>query len=249
MKKHIFVFAILLCFLFAGKLFAVNDSCLKLLWPDDGQNYNPDFICIDTCKDSPSYGDWFQSGTWTIGFKKFIFKDSLDRGDEAYIKDIDSVNFPEFYIAFKIIEEKFGFLTFHRDPYVCANQADYFFYQAPCLNVFFNRLSRTKDIESYLWKLPDIKFVWMTNWPVQSEVYEKNDNDCLTIKQTTEDILHVNFCDKIIEDNKISIYNVLGECVLNMVIQSREIEIDVSRLEKGIYFVRLGNKLFKIVKI
>ena len=81
---HILVLLLLIAFIMQSNCYAKPDSCLSLLWPDDGNNYNPDFICIDTCKDSPTYGDWFQRGTWTIGFKKFIFRDSIEKGDKAY---------------------------------------------------------------------------------------------------------------------------------------------------------------------
>ena len=172
MKKLIYVFAILLCFLFAGKLFAVNDSCLTLYCPNDRVNHNPDFVCIDTCKDSPTYGDWFQSGTWIVGFTKFFMRDSLDvsRGKQVHINDIDSVNFPEMYSAFMNIEKKFGVITFYRDFYTCTNRYDSSYYKAPCLNIYFDVRSRTKDIEYYLNRLPYISYVYMRNYPVKSDI-------------------------------------------------------------------------------
>ncbi len=180
MKKLIYVFAILLCFLFVGKLFALNDSCLTLYCPNDGVNYNPDYICIDTCKESPTFGDWFQSGTWTIGFKRFFLRDSVDfvkYGKTAQLKDIDSVNFPEVYSAFKIMEKKFGVITLERDNYACVHYSDSSYYQEPCLNIFFNRQNRTKDVEYYLNQLPEIRFVRMTNYPLKSDIH----SSCLTL--------------------------------------------------------------------
>ena len=170
MKKHIYVFATLLCFLFAGKLFAVNDSCLALYCPNDGVNFNPDYICIDTCMESPTFGDWFQKGTWTIGFKKYFFRDSMNDGTSRHLKDLDSMNFPETYTEFKILEDKFGKITFVRNYDVCSNDRDSSFQNEPCLNIYFNKINRTKDVEYYLGKLQEIRFVRMANYPLKSKI-------------------------------------------------------------------------------
>ncbi len=87
MKKYLLLVAFLLGFLQAGQVLAVPDSCLSLYCPNDGVSYNPDKVMIDTCKNSPTYGDWFQSGTWIVGFTKFFMRDSLDvsRGKQVHV--------------------------------------------------------------------------------------------------------------------------------------------------------------------
>lgn len=175
MKATISLFSIIL-FIFIlnlNSVFALPDSCLALYCPNDGVNYNPDLIMIDTCKDSPTYGDWFQSGTWTIGFKKFFLRDSIDfvkYGKTAQLNDIDSVNFPQAYSAFKVMVEKFGEISLKRDHYACVRYTDSSYYEEPCMIIYFNFRNRTKDVEDYLNKLPEITFVRMTKYPVKSNV-------------------------------------------------------------------------------
>ncbi len=173
MKKYLLLVAFLLGFIQAGKVLAVPDSCLTLYCPNDIVNYNPDKVNVDTCKDSPTYGDWYQSGTWILGFKKFFIRDSVDfvsYRNPAKIKGIDSVNFPELFYAFKIMDEKFGEITLKRDNYECFRNSDSAFYKDPCMIIYFNKRSRTKDIEYYLNRLPGITSVRMAKYPVKSNI-------------------------------------------------------------------------------
>ncbi len=170
MKKYLLLAAFLLGCLQVGQVLAVPDSCLTLYCPNDGVSYNPDKVMIDTCKDSPTYGDWFQSGIWTIGFNKYFFKDSMNDGLSRDIKDLDSIKYPDTYKALKSLEEKFGEITFIRDYNVCSNDRDSSFHNEPCLNIYFSKRNRTKDVEYYLGQLPGIRFVRMANYPLKSKI-------------------------------------------------------------------------------
>jgi len=180
MNKILFLVALLLSIFTTEQLKAVPDSCLTLVCPNDGVNFNPDFICVDTCKDSPTYNDWYQRGTWTIGFKRFFLRDSnqiVKYGKTANLNDIDSINFPEIYSAYKMLDDRFGEITFIRDYYTCVHYSDSSYYTSPCLNISFNKKNRTKDVELYLNQLPEIRFVRKTNEPVKSNIPAS----CLTL--------------------------------------------------------------------
>jgi hypothetical protein len=232
----------------------INRSCLDLLWGGKGEN--PDLIAEDTCKDSPTYGDRYQRGTWTIGFTKFIFKDSIPDGYGAYLKDIDTVNYYDYYLMFNKITQEFGEFLLHRQSDVCNNRWDEGFYPKPCMTIHFNKRFRTDDIEYYLYNLPEYRFIQWTNPPFLSDVIEENQEECIQINEKNE-ILRIKLnCESLAQSNDISIFNILGEHIDRLSDQlnsnssiGNEINIDISYLPTGIYFLKIGNKILKFLKI
>ncbi len=70
----------------------VPASCLCLLWSHDPENgyYNACGIKKDTCKDSPTYGDWYLRGTLIMYMKKYIFNKLIPKAGSAFVEDIDT---------------------------------------------------------------------------------------------------------------------------------------------------------------
>ncbi len=232
----------------------INRSCLDLLWGGKGEN--PDLIAEDTCKDSPTYGDRYQRGTWTIGFTKFIFKDSLKVGHGAYLKDIDTINYYDYYLMFNKITQEFGEFTFHRDPDVCNNRWDEGFYPKPCMTIWFNKRFRTKDVQYYLSNLPEYRFIQLTNPPFLSDVIENTQDECIQIIEKNEIlIIKLNY-ESLAQSNDISIFNILGERIPPRLTSSStppyqggEINIYIGDLSPGIYFIKIGDMILKFIKL
>jgi hypothetical protein len=253
MKKfRVFLFVLVVFLSGTISAFSVPDSCLTLIYPNTPDNYNPDGICKDTCKNSPTYGQWFQQGTWIIAFKQYIFLDSIRKAGGAFIGNIDSVKFPNSYSAIKLIEQKFGKITFFRDPDICNNRFDEAFYVKPCLAVFFEEYCNSADVNDNLNKIPDIRYVMLRNVPHGTDVSEEDNNSCIEIKQNPcFEKLIIKNCSLIINNNKnLLIYNILGEKVIDKEIQYENelTEIDISSLNEGIYFIKLNNKILKFIK-
>lgn len=139
--------------------FSNCDKSLVHIWPYTFGDYSSDFIYIDTCKDSPTYNELYQQGTWVITFRNYIFKDSIKIGNIAYLKDIDSTNFPKLYDALSKMESDFGKISFSID--FDNNGFNYSFSTELTVNIQFEKISRTRDLLYSLTTLPGSRNFWL----------------------------------------------------------------------------------------
>ncbi len=250
MKKHIYVFAILLFFLFAGKLFAVNDSCLKLIIPNDKAHgsWNPDSVMVDTCSDSPTYLVIYAKKGWGIEFPNYYypFKIKPLPADSIVHSDAIDPNYASFKIRVDSLEQLFGPMNF-MSGYEVADSSNmgfpYFFlgcnnYQIE--SIFYNKLLSFDSLKS----------LNSPQWGLLSKPEEKNISNEFSI-YIENAILNIFLLNEkyATNEHRINIYNVLGECVLKTAISSgtAEYSIDISFLNNGMYFVQVDESIFKIL--
>jgi hypothetical protein len=242
-----------LIFLTTYICFAVPDTCLTLIWPDNPPNpYNPDHVMKDTCKDSPTYGEWYATGIWIVRMQDYIFNFLIPKTHRAHLDDIDSVKYPIHKEAYKNMEKIFGKISFFRDPYECINDSDSLFLVYPCLDVEFSRYSRIEEIRDSLYSVPGTIVVVTKHPPYYVDVYE-NINTCKTniLPNPCNDKLKLVNLSQSKKDQIITIYNYLGIPVLSFDIPygTNTFEIDVSNLNEGIYFIKINNNLLKFIKL
>jgi hypothetical protein len=232
----------------------VPDSCLTLIWPDIPPNsYNPDNVMKDTCKDSPTYGEWYARGIWIVRMEDYIFNYLIPKTHRAYLEDIDSVKYPLQKEAYKNMENKFGEISFFRDPYDCDNRYDTEFIKYPCLEVEFSSYGRIKEIRDSLNRAPGTIVVVTKHPPFLVDVFENINTYKINLLPNPcyEKLMLVNLSDTVINDRSMIIYNYLGITMLSydLPFGTNNFEIDISSLNEGIYFIKINNNLLKFIKL
>jgi hypothetical protein len=255
MKTTISLFSIIL-FIFilnVNSVSAVADSCLTLYCPNDGVNYNPDLIMIDTCKDSPTYGDWYLKGALIMSMKEYVFSKLIPEAHSAYVEDIDTVKYLNLRDSFLIIEKRYGRIQFFRDPYECSNQRDDEFLSSPCLDIRFPKYNRLEDVNSDLGSLSISRRTMLKiSCQAMTEVNEVKNNSLYLLPNPCYDKLKIiNIDNQVSNSTKIEIYSSFGQRTgfYEFSNELNEIEIDVSHLSSGIYLIKINNSSLKFIKL
>ncbi len=247
MKKLIYVFAILLCFLFAGKLLAVNDSCLKMVYPNDKPNgfYNPDSVKIDTCITSPTYGKWYARKSYKIHTETYIFRIKPLLVDSIYSwVDIDT-NLVEIRNAFHNLVTKYGNYTlkrYSRD----INDSDHI--RVPLFEIEFENYQLVDSVKKNIRNIDTVDYCVLSRLPNLDYVFEISKNSLNIIINQKDNTIIIDFQNtKFQELTNIKIYDIFGNCLYeNRIFEElQKISIDISLLNNGIYFIGINEKTYK----
>ena len=126
----------------------------------------------------------------------------------------------------------------------------------------FKIISDLQKNQTYYWKVRAIKTddqsdwseIWSFNTNPISKVYDNISNDGIFITPNpTDNHIYIDFFSTS-EISILKIYDILGSCILEKNICelsniNNRIYIDVSNFNPGLYFIRLGNKFYKFVKL
>ncbi len=245
MKKLIFLFAYFFFFLFAGKLFAVNDSCLKMVLPDDGKTgFNPDSVMTDTCTNSPAYGKWYARQTFFLITAIYIFPQKPVPIDERKTwKDIDS-SLTTTKLEFQQLEQIFGPCNIRRDP-KCTNDSAHL--NIKTFFVQFENYVQVDSVLAFINSIMNVNSSYLLNRPEPMSALEDSPNR-FGIK-ISEDMLILSILDNQLSDKSIhiKIFDIFGNYVYENRIfeEPQKISIDISHLSSGIYFIGINEKTYK----
>lgn len=260
MKKFLAILAFLLPALpGTSNIFAYTppDSCLKLIWPDKYETYyhrtrtvydNPDSVKIDSCIGSPTYGREFANRYFSCKFTTYIF-DSVIKVNETKRVDDISDNYPNIKQQFKTLDSIYGPIYFIRD-FVDYEWPDSAYSLSGWVFLYFENYQDVDSIE--------IAF----NGNIDS-LYHMGYNFRATIITNIKDVesnditIHPNPATDYIEVSggvgDVKVFDVMGSLVLTHPLtpsqEGGQYRIDVSMLPKGVYFVRVGAKMYKFVKM
>ncbi|MBI5324943.1 MAG: T9SS type A sorting domain-containing protein [Ignavibacteriae bacterium] len=229
------------------------DSCLIL--PEGTEEYkyfNPDSVKIDTCGYSPTFGQWYAT-KFILQFKKWvnIFKPNLFIMDSIYTwEDIDS-KYGEMKSKFRDLLFLFGEYYFKRHP-LCVDDTS--FIEVPTVQIIFDNYIHGETLIKFFPGLPSnsISYIEINQKPVLNSVIEtENPNIDYIITITDNDKLNIK--SKVIDAQgmNVHIYDLIGNLLANHIEKNDNdlIQIDISNLINGIYFVVINNKyIYKLIK-
>jgi hypothetical protein len=250
------------------------DSCLKLLLPPEGYSeiisgpFNPDSVKADSCLDSHTFGAYYARHTFELIFHKNFFSPKLIPKDSAVTWDLISDEYPYIKQKFEELEIIFGKYYWLRHPE--SNDASHI--RIPQFYLYFDEYVEIDSIKNFIYTiLPDSIFLWHLNTPVYHfpGVEELLSDDIISISPNpASEYIEINFerCPASAgcrTSEIIQIYNVLGECVKRPIpetlypkpkghtpnpSQEGNVRVDISDLPVGVYFVRISDKIKKVVK-
>ena len=248
----LFTFALLACgMLQEGKAQFAKDSCLFDYYSADG-GVNKDSIKIDTCRDSPTFGqEYFKKG-FGIRLGEYIFKISPLAIGIRYTDTIIDSKFDSIIRAFDTLQIKYSKINIRRYRYLYYYE-DSLFIANPLIVIDFYNYFPYDSVSKDLLKIPVVKMVFTANPPYKNAIQEQTDN------KKNFKILPINnfesikvvgqpqdFADK---TYNLKIFNLFGNCIKSdkVFFENNEIEVNVSRLSSGCYFMQIDNIFSKFM--
>ncbi len=247
MKTLFFISALML---FSINLFsAPPDSCLKVYdYPYDSTFTNPESVMIDSCDGSPTYGVYFGKKYFTVMFNYNIIPRTYLAPPEAIIEyTIDSID-SKYSIAineFTQLKLNYGNFKFREQV---PNMPDTSLVLCRSLYLIFDKYVPIKEIEQVLNGFTSVKSGYFSSWfGAISDVNESNtDNDEIIIyPNPVSNIIMIQGIDSS-DMQSYSIYDTYGKKIIEGEFNK---QIDVSYLIPGVYFIKVGNKSYKFIKI
>jgi hypothetical protein len=252
----LFFIALLLSQRAAAQVYTPPDSCLKMHWPDAPNNgyTNPDSVMYDSCT-CPDINNtnhclyakryWsFDLPYWALWMPEFP-------RDTIILKiwqDIDT-NYRELRQGFSQMEIKFGKFYIQK---VIPDDIDSESIGSRFFSILFDKYQNIEDIINAFDTIPNIELFYYNNRNYQyaGEVINKN-----IIENYYEIQYETNFIKIIILkeiSNKkyyLNIYNYIGIRIQSQSTTcANEIEIDISKYNRGIYFIQINDKIYKFIK-
>lgn len=229
------------------------DSCLKYpIGTDENPYWNPDSVKYDSCHYSETFGQWYAT-KFVLQFKiwVYIFKTKPFLMDSIYTwEDIDNYHL-ELKSNFYELTELFGEYHFKRHPIWIDDSS---FIEVPTVLLVFDKYILAESLTNYFsdMHLDSIEYVEINQKPVLNSVIEpEKPNKEYTITVTDNDKLNIER--KVFDGQgiEIHIYDLMGN-LINKYIGKNDVEpvqIDISNLQIGLYFVVINNKYFyKLIK-
>lgn len=257
MKKFLLICVALICSAnFASA--STPDSCLKLIWEDsvwieDGPGgvsgywagaVNPDSVKADSCLGSPTFGKWFAKHYYYLQFEEnyYPFDTGLKPIDRKEVKDISSSK-PELISAFQDLESQFGKIYFLGLDF---EEPDSVIFDNPVLRITFEDYQDFRAVEiAFNSQVPNMRdFHYWQRALIFLSVEDNESNGINIFPNPANNFIdvHIGNNDKL---SNIIIYNSLGNKIFESEFQHK---IDISELNSGIYFLKVGNKVQKFIK-
>ncbi len=250
MKKLIYVFAILLCFLFAGKLFAVDDSCLRMVIPNEPEHgyFNQDSTMIDTCVNSPTYSEVFTKKGYTIEFRVYVFNFKQRNFDTLFSWEaIDSI-----YLStregFRNIEQKYG--TFHFKRCDFFHETNDSFYTLT--SIIFDNYCRMDSLRANIESIDTVQYV-IEYQPANRVGIDENKFLLASplIFAIRENEIEIKFIGKDMNfsQDKLEIFDLFGKLIFSKILEepTNYLKIDISQIQSGLYLLKYNNSIYKII--
>ena len=253
MKSTIVFFWIIL-FIFCSEfqsVYAIADSCLKMVEIDDGMNsFNPDSVKVDTCSNSPTFRKWYSRKGFLVGMTFYpISPKPIPPGSKKTWRDIDS-QYISIKNSFQALENKFGIFSIRREYENSKDSIEL----ASCVFILdFSNYLLVDSVLYYLRNIDSVMGAYLQNEPLYSSVEnEYIKNSFIISPNPASDFIEIEIPPLEWGLGGVSaiIYNIFGQIVLSVgAILELPSRVDVSTLVPGLYFVRLGDKVTKFVKL
>ena len=245
MKTLILIIAMML--LSINLYSAPPDECLKYYFHPDSTFTNPDSVMVDSCDGSPTYGVYFAKKFFGLVMQyNIIPRTYLAPADtiiEYSINNIES-QYTDAINEFSQLQTNYGNFKFREHV---PNMPDTTLaYKRSLLLIFENYVPIT-EVENVLRNLSSVNTAGFASWFIFiSDVYEsESQNQFLIYPNPVSDFLMIRGLDES-QVQSISIFNTFGQKLYEGDLKE---QIDVSSLTPGVYFIRIGDKVEKFVKM
>lgn len=241
---------ILILFAIANTSFGYSppDSCLKIYYISEDSTFtNPYNVRVDSCDGSPTFGEYYAKGYFSVKFDYNIIPRSglfpEDTLIEYSISDIDTI-YNDAIIDFQNLETQYGSFKFIEEkPHLPDTTTLLSRKLSINFDDFVNIESADKSIES----LSIVKSVGFANWfIILSNIIEFQEDSSFLRYNTQTELLEIK--DKSISENELIIYNIRGIEVLRRNVNSNISTISLESLSHGIYLVIYNNRTTKLIK-
>jgi len=246
MKKLILILALLFV---SNSLFsAPPDSCLKVYnnyW--DSTFSNPYFVKVDSCTDSPTYGEYYGKDIFRLKFEYNIIPRDYLAPEDTIIEYTWQDILPQYSNAindFQNIELNFGTFYF-RESF--PNEPDTTEFVKRGLLLRFIDYVHIDSVEKALANIESVKSAGFNGWfTILTSVNESEINH-RTMVYPNPATDYIEFENSIDFNSKvIAIYDVYGRLVKQTTYNNSP--LDISELQKGCYIVRVNNTTFHFIK-
>ncbi len=244
MKKYIILSILLIIGIIfnINKSYAIDPDCLQMLMGNDGATVsNPDSVMVDTCINSPSFGQWYVKKGIYIMFSNYPFAESpIQVNIKKYWYNIDT-NLPLLREKMQYINNKYGDFSIVRkmsNEQVHIEQKDFvieFENYTNWANIYPDLIDSTTNLIKDLWFDPPI------NLDVKEDV---------EYKIISYDLNHIKISCNGLNINNIKISNIFGDIIdSEYLLSGNFIDIPISYLSTGVYFLLIDNiKPIKFIK-
>jgi hypothetical protein len=249
-----------------GKLFLqeIPDCwCIPTINEGNPSGENDDMVAIDTCNLFPqrtmTCNDWISNVSdynkvkgrqyayqrYEVVFLVDVFHLPVKPDGsiiEVAIDDMDST-YSTLIGEFRNIENKMCKFKFRKKyPSMKDNQRFILFFEDYVhVGTTVNMINKINYVRCYF--VSEFEIIL----PTVEEDDNSTDNDIYFVYNDNTILLKVLNINKEIEMLNIDIYNILGTNVLKSCIKKNEGIIDISHLNNGLYFLKVNNKVFKIL--
>lgn len=253
MKHFLFVF-LLLTYSTSILTSTVPDDCLKYYWdgplPIGSENpffMNEDSVMIDSCETSETYLRLFVDGPYQLQLDYNIIPRSdiypADTIISYVIDDIDK-KYTEAINAFKELESKYGEFKFQE---VAPDRADSTAFIKRSLFIYFKSTKEILKTEIMLEELESVKSArCLAKYGVVTNVENLNVSSVKVYPNPTSSILKISKKDFVI-DNIVKLYDITGTLIKEYTFLNEELTINITKFDKGCYFLKSGNNINKII--
>ena len=242
--------------LVAAFLFATNiaclraspiDSCLKMIWANEGDEYNPDSVRVDTCSGSTTFKHRFSKTGYFINFPRnfYPFDHILDSGEEKGVGDIDSAHLG-LKNRFHALQDTFGLIFFKGLDYSATDSIEYL---NPSIHVFFEKYQDFEFITEYLTNTVDSINVCGYSYKAKillSTMPETTEFQRIQIyPNPVKNILLVKNQSTAKTTDRMEIFSLEGKKIFDCTYTET---LDVSFLQSGVYILKINNSSIKFLK-
>ena len=258
-KKSSFLLFVLMLFLSVQSPVPSQEfPCLRLVWEHDttpytgngeGKALNPDSVMVDTCEASPTYDQRFANRYYIVQFpyEEYPFNfEPFHPNSTATYRDIDSA-YPGYIDGFQSIENKFGNFVFLRRN----TEPDSNIQKNPVFSMKFDEYVCIDSVVEALKSIENLKYSAYVNNAVHlTNVDDNKDGKSIKIfPNPSENKITIKINEINNNKNSINIYSLDGRLKISQLIQfsSETIDIDISKLINGIYYIRYDNQQTKLI--
>ncbi len=224
------------------------DSCLKYYFHSDPTFTNHDSVMVDSCDGSPTYGRYYGKKYFYVKFNYNIIPRELIAPADTiieYIIDSIDIKYTDAINDFTHLQSIYGNFKFRE---IYPNLPDTTIALPRVFKLLFSNFVPIKQVEDELNNFSCIEIAGFVSWfGVESDVDESisDTDEILLFPNPVSDFLTIqSFVD--LQAQSFSIFNTFGQKLYEGELKA---QIDVSSLTPGVYYIKIGSKLEKFVKM
>ena len=223
------------------------DSCLKMIWANEGDMYNPDSVRVDTCLGSTTFKHRFSKTGYFINFPRnfYPFDHILDSGEVKGVGDVDSAHLG-LKNRFHALQDTFGLIFFKGLDYSATDSIEYL---NPSIHVFFEKYQDVEFITGYLTNTVDSINVCGYSYKAKillSTMPEATETQRIQIyPNPVKNVLLIKNQSTAKATDRMEIFSLEGKKIFECTYTET---LDVSFLQSGVYILKINNSSIKFVK-